>query len=183
MAFDYNRGRGKNNPEKLCDQMLKNRINLTSQESLKKFEKTSKKVFTVLKAQKMAFEAGKIEEEDKDQAIKNTSKVNLTPDLLERSQHYRNNIELLFNCQLVQSLILIRQPLAATQNDDLIVVSKDDKTLFEPDYYHRLLSPHSKGIGQQSGYEAEGSDKTAQEYVGLFTTLSHLRKWKNKMEM
>ena len=40
---------------------------------------------------------------------------------------------------------------------------------------HLLLSPHSRGLGQQSGYWELESGNTAHEYVGLFTTLSQLK--------
>ena len=56
---------------------------------------------------------------------------------------------------------------------DLSVRSERGPVIFETS--HLLLSPHSRGLGQQSGYWELGSGNTAQEYVGLFTTLSQLK--------
>ena len=57
--------------------------------------------------------------------------------------------------------------------EELNVSSEHGLVVFETS--HRLLSPHSRGLGQQSGYWELESGNTAQEYVGLFTTLSQLK--------
>ena len=62
--------------------------------------------------------------------------------------------------------------------EDLNVNTERGPVIFETS--HLLLSPHSRGLGQQSGYWELGSGSTAQEYVGLFTTLSQLKMKKNK---
>ena len=63
---------------------------------------------------------------------------------------------------------------AGNSSEELNVSSERDLVVFETS--HLLLSPHSRGLGQQSGYWELESGNTAQEYVGLFTTLSQLKK-------
>ena len=123
------------------------------------------------------------EEENETRSILIKQKALLTNDLLSRSQDYRRSVERLRNCQLLKTLIAVREPLASNISDIDVAVASVETIAFDPFLYknqNQLLSPHSSGLGQQSGYGARGSGKTAQEYVGLFTTLSQLKKWQDK---
>ena len=112
-----------------------------------------------------------------------SQKYKYNPDLLSRSRNYRVNVEKLQKCKLLTSLLIVRQTTSGTSGllgseHDLNLNSEAGPVIFETS--HLLLSPHSRGLGQQSGYWDLESGKTAQEYVGLFTTLSQLKnKWKH----
>lgn len=149
------------------------------------------RVTGVLKAKKQGFgknvlaEAGAKttnaepdEAERKLQEVKEKKKL-LTSDLLSRSPTYRVAMERLHNCQLLKSLVCLRQPLDKMDKEASLVPSSVEAVTFDP--YPQSLRPHCRGLGQQSGYGADGSGKTAHEYVGLLTTLSQLKKnWMNR---
>ena len=80
----------------------------------------------------------------------------------------------------MNNLLVVHQTsyIGHKSDHDLNVGSEHQPVIFETS--HLLLSPHSRGLGQQSGYWELGSGSTAQEYVGLFTTLSQLKMKKNK---
>ena len=168
--------------EKRTAQMLELKdFKLPKEKSLKYI---SLKVQGAIKGQKVGFAPST--EEEREKAALMGQKSSMQSDALSRSQNYRNFLDELQNCQLMTSLFIIRQPIAARKDDADLNASSTTKqsgvVRFQPKFEtnHLLLRPHSKGFGQQSGYKAVGSGNIAHEYVGLFTTLSHLQKWKEK---